>query len=108
MIRTAAVVALLLIAPAFAQEKPVDPPPKNGASATAPELTESDKKEIVEKANARQMLATQLENFQLKAQMTSLDLEKATTALNQLIAQKTPTGYQINDKLELVKVEVKK
>lgn len=109
MTRTAAVVAMMLMTPVFAQEKPKDPPKTEAAApAAAPVLSDADKKEIVDKVNARQMLATQLENFQLKAQMTSLELDKATTALNQLIQEKTPAGYQINDKLELVKAEVKK
>jgi hypothetical protein len=109
MTRFVAVLAFVLIAPVLAQEKPKDPPKTEAAApAAVPVLSDADKKDIVDKVNARQMLATQLENFQLKAQMTSVELEKATTALNQLITEKTPPGYQINDKLELVKVEVKK
>lgn len=64
----------------------------------APVLTEVQRLQVL---NA----AKDVELWQLKAQQAANEFEKAQTALMKLVATVTPTGYRLNEKLELVKVE---
>lgn len=86
------VIALALSTPSAqapkADDKKVDVPPV---------LTDVQKKDI-------QIAAQQVEIWNLRAQQAAAEFQKAQQALNQLIAQLTPQGYAITEKLELVKV----
>ena len=63
----------------------------------SPELTEVQKMRI-------QNVALTIEVWQLRAQQAAAELEKARKALNELVANSTPSGYVLNDKLELVPI----
>lgn len=65
---------------------------------TPPVLTEVQRLQVL---NA----AKDVELWQLKAQQAASEFEKAQAALAKLIATVTPSGYRLNEKLELVKVE---
>lgn len=69
-------------------------PPAEGA---APVLSDAVKSQIVIAAQAARIA-------ELEAQRAISELEKARAALQQAIAAHTPAGYQLNDKLELVKL----
>lgn len=110
MIRKVLIFALVLTLSAVTtaqQPAPAAQQPAPSASpaipaAQAPALTDLQKLQIL---NA----AKDIELWQLKAQQAASEFEKARATLQQLLAAMTPAGYQINDKLELVKLpEAKK
>jgi hypothetical protein len=79
-----------------------------GNPSDAPKLSDDAKKRIVDAVKVRDQLAMQKENFLLKAQLVDVEIERASAALQKLIADETPAGYQIVgdrvDKLELAKL----
>jgi len=95
-------IAMLFTVPALAQDKPKVDSPR--AEEKAPALDQKDKDTITAALEKRQSLITLEENYRLKAELTRLEIEKATKALQELVTSKTPEGYQLNDKLELVKI----
>ena len=64
---------------------------------STPTLTEVQRLQVL---NA----AKDVELWQLKAQQAATEFEKARVTLTKLIEAVTPTGYQLNEKLELVKL----
>ncbi len=91
-IRSLLVCAVLLTAPVFAQD------------ATAPVLSDADKKVLIDASKDVETRQLRLENFQLKAQQAQTDYDKAVQAFQKLVAEKTPPGYQIQANLDLVKL----
>lgn len=65
--------------------------------AKPPALTDVQKKDIL-------LASKDVEIWQLRMQQAASEFEKAQARLTTLIKAHTPEGYQMNDKLELVKV----
>ncbi len=84
------IVALLVVCGlALAQDKALPP------AGTPPALTETQRLQI-------QLAAKEVELWQIKAQQAAQEYERAGAALRALVAKLTPSGYTLNDRLELV------
>lgn len=89
-------VLALVSAPLFAQEKPAEKPAAADAKTTTLSL---------EQKQAIQLAAKDIEIAQLHAQQAAADYNVAREKLSKLVAAYVPAGYQLNEQLELVKVE---
>jgi hypothetical protein len=89
--RVAALVGFLLLVGVFvrAQEAP--------KAATGPTLSEVQKLTIQNKAK-------DVELWQLRAQQAASEYDKARADLTKLLAEVTPQGFTLNDRLDLVPV----
>ena len=100
------VCALLLgvgLCRASAQEAPKPPAKTEAIKVDVPKLTEAQKKQITDAAQAQEVWALRLENATLKAQQAQSELDKAKTTLQRTLSEVVPAGYQIgNEKLDLV------
>lgn len=65
-----------------------------------PALTELQKKDIL-------LAAKDVEIWQLRAQQAASEYQKASEAMQKLVAAATPPGYRLNEKLEPVKIETR-
>ena len=65
-----------------------------------PRLTSEQKKDIL-------LAVKDVELWQLKLQQAATELDKAKKALDTLVAASTPAGYQLTDRLDLVKLPEK-
>ena len=95
MIRTVLLVLLVSVVGVTAQEAKAPTPP------TPPSLSEVQKLTV-------QNAAKDVELWQLRAQAAATEYDKARAVLTKLIADVTPAGFQLNEKLDLVPVPPEK
>lgn len=76
------------------------------AAAQAPTASAEDKPPALSEVQRLQIqnAAQAMEIWQLKAQQAASEFEKARAHIQELIATVTPKGWQLNDKLEFVKL----
>lgn len=72
--------------------KPASPSP------APPVLSETDRLKVINASQA-------VEIATLKLQSAAVDVQRTRAEFDRLVAAVTPTGWQLNDKLEFVKVE---
>lgn len=100
--RALIVLMLSLAWPVFAQPPTQAPAPTAAnVSPAAPALTDVQKLQIVNTAQ-------EIELQDLRAVQACAPCQAARARMQQLLAAFTPAGYQVTDKLELVKIEPKK